>query len=195
MAEETVALYEHVSFFHSGLSFSLISPRLISIIHHRCFKMINPFYLFPVRRINVSCLILQHAQWKCRRWKKFALQVWMCDAGRSIFLARVGSGGALSPAHQFSPLRWHKDSEANFDTVAVASLRSCFACPLPRRLFLRDLSSQRPETTRRWDRKERCSSHAAQLIFSTWIDTFETDQFILVHARWRYILITSSLAL
>lgn len=54
MVEEMVALYEHVPLFHFGLSFSLISPRLILIIHHRCFKMINPFYLFPVRRINVA---------------------------------------------------------------------------------------------------------------------------------------------
>lgn len=87
-----LALSEHVPLFHSGLSFSLISPRLISIIHHRCFKMINPFYQFRVGRINVHCLISQLAQWKCRRWKNLHYKCGRVTQADQCFW-RGGGGG------------------------------------------------------------------------------------------------------
>lgn len=41
------------------------------------------------------CLIPQLAQWKCRCWKKFTLQVWMCDAAQSIFSESGGWVGGI----------------------------------------------------------------------------------------------------
>lgn len=140
MAEQTVALREHVPLFHSSLSFSLISPRLISIIHHRCFKMINPFYLFNVRRINAACLIPQLAQWKCRRRKRIyitSVDVWRRPI--NIFSEERGRGDVLGSQILSAQVTQRLRGESRHGGRGFPSLVLCATTrPCPR-----DLSSLR----------------------------------------------------
>lgn len=141
MAEEMAASYERVPLFHSSLSFCLISPRLVSIIHHRCFKMINPFYLFP--RPPNQCGLPHPSACSMEMSPSEKIYITSVDVWRRpIDIFSGGGWGVMSSANKFSLFRWHEDSEANVNTAAVASLRSCCAHPLPRRLYPRDLSSQ-----------------------------------------------------
>lgn len=160
--------------------------------------MINPFYLFPLHGINATSLIPQPAQWKCRHWKKFTLQVWMCDAVGSIFLARGGCDllGSQTPSSQVTQRLWGDCGHGGFG----------FVSPPPCRLYPCDPSSQWPGTDAIWPQKAsqggKVFLQAAPLNFGTCVDIgaathviHKADKSILAHIRLRYIHKTSGLAL